>query len=211
MTIRSFAISTLLSVVSALANEPNPISPPGEKPADHRLTEKPRDLNQYCPFHPPTDLKDWNKRREDLKVQLQVALGLWPMPPKTPLQPVIHGAIDRDDYVVEKVYFASLPGHYVTGNLYRPKSNGRHPDVLCPHGHWANGRMCDAGLKAAKEQIENGAETWIESARFLLQAKCAQLARMGCVVFHYDMLGYADSQAIPHEQGFSDADALLWL
>jgi dienelactone hydrolase len=200
-----------MSVALARPNESNPKSQPGEKTADHRLTEKPRDLNQYCPFQPPSDLKTWNKRREELKVQLQVALGLWPMPPKDHLKPVIHGAIDREEYTVEKVYFASLPGHYVTGNLYRPKLGGKHPAVLCPHGHWANGRMHDAGAKSAKEQIENGAETWPDSARYLLQAKCAQLARMGCVVFHYDMLGYADSRAIPHEQGFSDSDALLWL
>ena len=34
--------------------------------------------------------------------------------------PVIHGKIDRDDYTIEKVFFASMPGHYVSGNLYRP-------------------------------------------------------------------------------------------
>ncbi len=33
---------------------------------------------------------------------------------------------------------------------------------------------------------------------------------MGCVVFHYDMVGYADSQQIKHRQGFTDPDAVLW-
>src|SRR6185295_5335163 len=42
-------------------------------------------------------------------------------------------------------------------------------------------------------------------------ARCAQLARMGCVVFHYDMVGYADSQQIVHRQGFTDPDAELRL
>ena len=42
------------------------------------------------------------------------------MPEKTPLNAVIHGKIERDGYTVEKVFFASHPGHYVTGNLYRP-------------------------------------------------------------------------------------------
>src|SRR5262249_22269260 len=50
-----------------------------------------------------------------------------------------------------------------------------------------------------------------ESARYPLQARCAQLARMGCVVFHYDMVGNADSQDIKHRQGFTDTDAELRL
>ena len=37
------------------------------------------------------------------------------------------------------------------------------------------------------------------------------LARMGCIVFHYDMVGYADSQAITHRTGFTDVEALLRL
>ncbi len=211
MTARVAALFLVLVGVPSQADDPTRILTNGEKPADHRLTDKPRNLDGYFPFQPPADLKTWNKRRGDLKVQLQVALGLWPMPSRGPLQPTIHGAIDRDEYTVEKVFFASLPGHYVSGNLYRPKTSGRHPAVLCPHGHWANGRMHDAGEKAAQEQIQQGAETWPENARYMLQAKCAHLARMGCVVFHYDTLGNADSQAIPHSQGFSDPESTLWL
>ncbi len=37
------------------------------------------------------------------------------------------------------------------------------------------------------------------------------LARLGCVVFHYDMVGVADSKPVPHGAGFSDAEAELWL
>ncbi|HZY87332.1 MAG TPA: hypothetical protein VFE78_21025, partial [Gemmataceae bacterium] len=141
--------------------------------------------------------------------------GLWPMPERArtfPLIPRIHGSIDRDGYTVEKVFFASLPGHYVSGNLYRPKGrSGKLPGVLCPHGHWANGRFYDAGEAAARKQIAEKAEKTMEGARYPLQARCAQLARMGCVVFHYDMVGVADSTAIPHRTGFTDADAELRL
>src|SRR5438132_3199663 len=186
--------------------------------ADPTRVLGPTTLDDYFPMTPSANRASWEARRKELREQVLVATGLWPMPEKTPLQPVIHGKIDRDDYTIEKVFFASYPGHYVSGNLYRPKAaasggrqppDGTHPGVLCPHGHWLNGRFFDAGEKAAHEQIAQGAEKTMEGARYPLQARCAQLARMGCVVFHYDMVGNADSQQIPHREGFTDAQAEL--
>jgi dienelactone hydrolase len=183
----------------------------GPKPADRRLGE-PRNLNGYFPMTVPANKQEWERRRRELREQVLVATGLWPLPEKTALHPVIHGKIDRDEYTVEKVFFASYPGHYVSGNLYRPKGKQeRVPGVLCPHGHWANGRFYDAGEKAAREQIAQGAEKTMEGARYPLQARCAMLARTGCVVFHYDMVGVADSQPIAHRAGFTDAQADLRL
>jgi dienelactone hydrolase len=187
----------------------------GTQPADSRLG-KPRTLNDYFPFTPPTSREAWEARRREVRERVLVANGLWPLPEKAPLQPAIHGKIDRDDYTVEKVFFASYPGHYVSGNLYRPKGKeGKLPGVLCPHGHWPEGRFFDAratyGEKHVQDQIKKGAEKTVEGARFPLQARCAQLARMGCVVFHYDMVGVADSSQIPHRAGFTDADAELRL
>src|SRR5579884_2413746 len=87
----------------------------GKKPADRRLSVV-RTLNDKDFFlRPPGNLAAWNARRQAVREQILVATGLWPLPPRTPLKPVIHGRIDRDGYSVEKVYFASLPGHYVTG------------------------------------------------------------------------------------------------
>jgi hypothetical protein len=185
---------------------------PGKRPSDVRL-EKVVDLDHPAPFAPvfPHRLA-WEERAKMLREQLLVANGLWPMPEKMPLSPVIHGAVDRDDYTVEKVYFASWPGHYVCGNLYRPKvRSGKQPGVLCPHGHWANGRFYERNPAEAKKEIESGAEKTLEGAQYPLQARCAMLARMGCVVFHYDMVGTADSQFIPHRAGFADAEAELRL
>jgi dienelactone hydrolase len=194
--------------VAALAQQPQAERLP---PSDRRYGA-PKTLNDYFPFQPPKTRAEWETRKRELREQVLVANGLWPMPDKTPLRPVIHGKIDRDEYTIEKVFFASHPGHYVTGNLYRPKSrSGKLPAVLCPHGHWANGRFYDAGEAAAKKQIDSGAEKTMEGARYPLQARCAMLARMGCVVFHYDMVGYADSQQIPHRAGFTDVEAELRL
>jgi hypothetical protein len=185
------------------------VLPEGQKPADARLGAL-RTLNDaYHPWNPPASKEAWEAERDRIRERLLVSLGLWPMPPKTPLNPVIYGKIDRDDYTIEKVYFASLPGHYVTGNLYRPKNvSGKIPGVLNPHGHWANGRFYDAGEAAAKKQVEKGAEKFLETgARYPLQAKLAGIARLGCTVFFYDMVGYADSKPVEHRNGFFDLDA----
>jgi hypothetical protein len=200
-----------LSAFTAAERDPSRVLSAGQKPADSRLG-KPKDLNGYFPMTVPDSMKAWGERRTKIHHQVLVANGLWPLPPKTPLTPVVHGRIDRDDYTIEKVFFASYPGHYVSGNLYRPKGRtGRLAGVLCPHGHWPNGRFYDAGEQGAKEQIKREAEKGMAGARYPLQARCVQLARMGCVVFHYDMVGYADSQQIPHSTGFTDAQAELRL
>ena len=171
----------------------------GKSPNDSRL--KPlKDLNGYFPFSPPKTLGDWKVRANELRFQVKVALGLAPEPQRTPLNPRIYGKRDMGDYTVEKVYFESMPGFYVTGSLFRPKdAKGKLPGVLCPHGHWANGRFYDAGESAAKSQIEQGAESDMETARNPIQARCVHLARMGCVVLQYDMIGYADSVQISYD------------
>src|SRR5262249_43342457 len=169
------------------ADDPARVLPPGQKPADARLG-KPKDLNGYFPFTPPATRDEWDQRRRQVRERVLVATGLWPLPEKTPLKPVIHGRLERDGYTIEKVSSPGRRGHYVSGNLYRPRNGAaKHPGVLCPHGHWANGRFFDAGEKAAAEQVKQGAEKTTEGARYPLQARCAMLARMGCVVFHYDM------------------------
>ncbi|HEY2574124.1 MAG TPA: acetylxylan esterase [Verrucomicrobiaceae bacterium] len=171
-----------LAAISLRAEEPAP-------------TRELRDLNQsYFPFTPVKDKAAWDVRREDIKRRILVASGLWPMPEKTPLNPVIHGRIERDDYTIEKVFFESLPGNFVTGNLYLPKQHGaKIPAVICPHGHWPNGRFMHASDAEVKKQIAMGAEKMENAAHSPLQARCVQLARMGCAVFFYDMLGCADS------------------
>jgi dienelactone hydrolase len=180
---------------AAFADAPR-VLPPGEIPKDIRLGPL-KDLDGYFPFSPPEAVDDWNERAERVRRRMQVALGLWPMPTRTPLNAVIHGKIDREDYTVEKAYFESYPGFYVTGSLYRPKgAPGKRPGVLSPHGHWANGRFHDSGSENVRREIVQGAERFEQGGRSPLQSRCVQLARMGCVVFHYDMIGYADSRQI---------------
>lgn len=190
------ALLLLLATRPVFAEAPRAL-PPGQLPNDVRLQPL-KDLDGYFPFHPPATREEWDKRSEYVRRRLQVSLGLWPMPEKTPLNPVIHGKLDRGDYTVEKVHFESVPGFFVTGNLYRPKNaTGKIPGVLFAHGHWNNGRFYDAGEEGVKQEIIQGAERFGEGGRSLLQSLCVGMVRAGCVVFQYDMLGYADSIQIP--------------
>jgi hypothetical protein len=184
---------------------------PGELPKDSRLGPL-KDLNGYFPFAVPTSREQWQDRSDQVRRQIQVAAGLWPLPEKTPLNPVVYGSIDREGYTVEKVYFESYPGHFVTGNLYRPKNvKGKVPGVLCPYGHFPGGRFnvmpldsTDEKASTVKKQINDGAERFEASGQHPVQAYPVQLARMGCIAFQYDMEGYADSVQIPFEVAHSN-------
>ena len=159
-----------------------------------------KDLNGYFPFTPPPSLSEWDLRREYVRRQILVSQGLWPMPSKTPLNAVIHGKIERDEYTVEKVYFESAPGFFVTGNLYRPKNiKGKAPAVMFAHGHWQDARLSMAADQQTRQAIADGAERFERGGRSIFQSLCVQLARMGCVVWQWDMLSDSDSVQISRE------------
>jgi dienelactone hydrolase len=197
MTIRLAALlSALCALVpvipQAFAGGPR-VLPEGQLPDDPRL--KPlKDLDGYFPFQVPDTKAEWEKRSERVRRQVLVSQGLWPMPTKTPLNPVIHGRIDREEYTVEKVYFESAPGFFVTGNLYRPtKLTGKVPGILFAHGHWQNARLSESTDAELLREIADGEERFEEGGRSRFQSMCVQLARMGCVVWQWDMLSDSDS------------------
>lgn len=136
-----------------------------------------KDLNTPRTFPEIRTRAAWEDRAREIREQILVSCGLWPMPDKTPLNPFIFDRVERDGYSIEKVYFQTYPGFYFAGNLYRPLGKGRgpFPGVLNPHGHWANGRMAD-------------------SKEGSLAARCISFARMGMVAFSYDMVGYNDTR-----------------
>jgi dienelactone hydrolase len=195
-------ICTMLSSGLPAATAATPrVLPIGQLPHDQRLGPL-KDLNDYFPFTPCATREAWTRRAAELRRQVLVAAGLWPMPDIKSGSPVIHGKVDREGYTVEKVILETYPGYYLTGSLYRPKGrSGKLPAVLSPHGHWPEGRFYDAGAKEIRRQIVEGAERFELSGRYPLQARCVQLARMGCVVFHYDMVGNADSHQLAHRSG----------
>jgi hypothetical protein len=141
-----------------------------------------RTLNDKFPPPQDTSLDAWKVRAAYLKEHILASAGLMPPPEKTPLKPVVFGEVPHDGYTVSKVYFESLPGFYVTGNLYKPTGNGPFPGILSPHGHWAYGRLENTDLASVPGRAIN-------------------LARQGFVVFNYDMIGYNDSRQLPHTFG----------
>lgn len=188
-----------LMAAAVIEDGPPRVLPVGSTHDDRRLGPL-KDLDGYFPFEPPSTAAEWAARAEAVRRQILVAAGLWPMPTRAELVPVIHGAVERPGYTVEKVYFESFPGLYVTGNLYRPaEAAGPIPAILCPHGHWTDGRFHRYGDEQLRGELESGAERFEVGGRYPLQARCVQLARMGCAVFHYDMIGYADSVPITYE------------
>src|SRR6266700_132530 len=195
LTIRLCLALSIAATAEAAAAAPR-VLPEGKLPNDIRL-EPLKDLDGYFPFAPPASKASWEKRAERVRRQVLVSQGLWPMPTKTPLNPVIHGKTDRGEYTVEKVYFESAPGFFVTGNLYRPKNvTGKAPGVLFAHGHWADARLSESTDAELRRELADGEERFEQGGRSRFQSMCVQLARMGCVVWQWDMLGNSDSQQL---------------
>jgi dienelactone hydrolase len=186
------ALALLLPVSLAVASPR--VLPPGQLPDDVRL-QAPKDLDGYFPFQPPATAAEWRERAAAVRRQILVSQGLWPMPTRGPLKAVIHGRIEREGYAVEKVYFESAPGFFVTGNLYRPlRPAGRVPAVLFAHGHWKDARLSEETEAKLRVEIATGAERFEQGGRSRFQSLCVQLARMGCVVWQWDMLSDSDSR-----------------
>lgn len=121
----------------------------------------------------------WETRASKIRSQIREGMQLQTLPPKPSSKPIINGKRIMDGYSIENVAFESMPGVYVTGNLYRPlKKQKSYPGILCPHGHGENphGRF--------REQT---------------QKRCATLARMGAVVFVWDMVGQGDARQCEHK------------
>ena len=170
------ALLVVASSAAAFAKPPRAL-PDGQHPEDHRLAEL-RNLNSYFPFQQVSAPHDWPQRQAEIKRRILVSQGLWPLPSKSDLNAVIHGRVERDDYLVDRVFFESIPGHYVTGSLYRPRGqDGPFPAILSPHGHWANGRFYDAGEAHVQGDLQSGAEQDQIGGRYPIQARAVQLAR----------------------------------
>ena len=123
------------------------------------------------------DLESWENRATTIKQGIIKGMQLEKMPfIEGHFNPVIKHSRTMDGYVVENIAIESFPGFYITGNLYRPvHAKEKNPAILCPHGHATDKRF------TADVQIRSAA-----------------LARMGAIVFAYDMVGFGESHQVNH-------------
>lgn len=172
---------------AAPSSAPTVAAPRDARLREFRHTDTPFEMPEFA------SLDAWQRRAADVREHILASCGLLPMPPKSPLNARVFDEVDRGDYRIAKVYFESLPGFFVAGNLYRPSAESadsdgspgaalaaRYPAVLCPHGHWQHGRLEDSELGS-------------------IPGRCISLARQGYVVFSHDMIGFNDSLQLGHD------------
>ncbi|MBP5639711.1 MAG: acetylxylan esterase [Victivallales bacterium] len=128
----------------------------------------------------PTTKKEWEEARDSTIARLALAAGLLPEPDFQELNPRVWGHTEHNGIIMAKVSFESVPGLLCTGSLYLPKDTSKKaPGILCPYGHWQEGRFHNDDLGS-------------------LPFRCIRFAQLGFVVVCYDMLGKCDNCQIMH-------------
>ncbi|HYR57966.1 MAG TPA: hypothetical protein VEO95_05035, partial [Chthoniobacteraceae bacterium] len=82
----SAAVAAVFSQLSFAADVPRAL-PPGQLPDDARLGPL-KELDGYFPWTPPAAREAWEKRADQVRTQIRVALGIFPEPTRTPLNAV---------------------------------------------------------------------------------------------------------------------------
>jgi len=143
-----------------------------EAAARHQLAEFARSYS---------NLRQWRSRAKRVRDGILRGAELLNPPKRCALNPIIHSRREHKGYTVENVAFESLPGFFVTGNLYRPLAQkGPFAGILCPHGHFFDPNGGGGRFRASQ------------------QIRCAMFARMGAVVLSYDMAGWGESNQCSH-------------
>src|SRR5438552_1196244 len=135
---KSILVAAALGCVAfspLLAAEPARETTRGQKMLENYFRHQVQQIADAC----LSDIKtkeDWEKKRPELRRQFLEMVGLWPLPPRTDLKPVITAKVEAEHFTIQKLHFQSSPGLYVTANLYLPKeAKFPAPAVLYVCGH----------------------------------------------------------------------------
>src|SRR5437660_492603 len=116
-SMRHVLLLTVVFSTSASAQEKNAIKPGDAVIEKYLAAEADRLGRNY--LDGAKSIEDWKQKRPRLYQEYMDMLGLWPLPPRTPLLATKSGEVEAHGVVVEKIHFQSKPGLYVTANIYR--------------------------------------------------------------------------------------------
>ena len=117
------------------------------------------------------NVEEWEKRKTDLKACFLETAQLSPFPASPGTVPIKAKFRKMNGYTIENLAIEILPGVWVNGSLYKPeKYKGKIPVVLHPQGHWDKHRY-----------------------RADCQYTSAAIAKMGAMIFNYDMFAWGES------------------
>ncbi len=117
------------------------------------------------------DQKSWEVRKAELKECMRAIFHFYDLPEWPDSDPIVTNKRKMKGYQVENIALEVLPGLYTTGSIYKPaKLKGKVPVILCPNGHFTNGRYNED-----------------------MQIRCAMLAQMGAIVMNYDLFAWGES------------------
>lgn len=114
----------------------------------------------------------WQPRRDSLRREVRRLLGVDALLDSVRDGKVTLSKVRRyDGYTVQNIAIETFPGQHVYGSIYSPAQKGKHPLIICPGGHFYEGRY-------RKDQ----------------QQRLGTLARMGAICVDFDLYGWGQSE-----------------
>ena len=126
---------------------------------------------------------EYDAYRRALKAKMMSAIGT--MPERTPLNARTVATLRREGYSIEKVIFESMPGVFVTANLFVPDGSGRRPAVVMSCGHADTGKDCNIYLRACVIAARRGFVALMFDPYYQGERRTSQ--RMGSCASHNEM------------------------
>ena len=131
------------------------------------------------------DRSSWEARKDSLRREVRQLLGIDQLLPLCAQEAPRYTKIRKfDGYSVQNFYLKTVNGHTVCGSIYAPLSKGKHPLIICPNGHFTNGRYGT-----------------------VQQQRLGTLARMGAVCVDYDLWGWGESADEVGKEAHQTAEA----